>query len=93
MSYDNELKISLWKSDGTNPKAPVLKGKTTINGTEYEVALWKNDSDNPKAPTLNGKLQLPQDRPQGGQPAFKSKADWDTWNITPFDDLKGDIPF
>ena len=85
MSYDNELKISLWKSDGTNAKAPILKGKTTINGTEYEVALWKNKSDNPKAPTLNGTLQLPQDRKQGGQPAFKAEPQQEDW--------KDDIPF
>jgi len=87
MNYDNELKISLWKSDSTNPKAPILKGKTTINGTEYDVALWKNDSDNPKAPTLNGTLQLPQDRPQaGGQPAFKAA-------LPQGEDWKEDIPF
>ena len=73
MSYDKELKISLWKSDGTNAKAPILKGKATINGTEYDVALWKNDSDNPRAPTLNGKLQLPQDRHKSNQPAFKAE--------------------
>jgi len=66
----NELKIILWKSDGSNAKAPILKGKATINGTQYDVALWKNDSDNPKAPTLNGKLQLPQ---WGSQPALKSQ--------------------
>jgi len=86
MSYDNELKISLWKSDGTNAKAPILKGKTTINGTEYEVALWKNKSDNPKAPTLNGTLQLPQDRKQGGQPAFRATQPQQ-------DDFEDDIPF
>jgi len=87
MSYDNELKISLWKSEGTNAKAPILKGKATINGTEYDVALWKNDSDNPRAPTLNGKLQLPQSRPQsGGQPAFKAA-------LPQQEDWKEDIPF
>ena len=87
MTYDNEMKISLWKSDGTNPKAPVLKGKTTINGTEYEVALWKNDSDNPKAPTLNGKLQIPQDRPQiGTHSAQPTPAKVD-------DKFEDDIPF
>lgn len=85
MSYDNELKISLWKSDGSNAKAPILKGKATINGTEYEVALWKNSSDNPKAPTLNGTLQLPKSRPQSNQPAFKAAP--------PQDDFEDDIPF
>jgi hypothetical protein len=87
MSYDNELKISLWKSDGTNAKAPILKGKATINGTEYEVALWKNDSDNPRAPTLKGKLQLPQSRSEADdQPAFKAP-------LAQEEDWKEDIPF
>lgn len=86
MSYDNELKISLWKIDLPNAKAPILKGKATINGTEYEVALWKNISENPKAPMLNGTLQLPQSRPQSNQPAFKSE-------LPQQEDWKDDIPF
>ncbi len=86
MSYDNELKIALWKSDGTNPKAPILKGDATINGTKYEVALWQNDSDHPKAPTLKGNLQLPKDRPESNRPAQPAQSN-------PFESLDEDIPF
>jgi hypothetical protein len=87
MSYDNELKIALWKNNGTHPNAPIFKGDATINGTKYEVALWKNDSDHPKAPALKGDLQLPQSRPQaGGQPAFKAALPQE-------EDGNEDIPF
>ena len=86
MSYDNELKIALWKSDGTNPKAPILKGDATINGTKYDVALWKNDNNHPKAPTLKGNLQLPKDRPESNRPAVESER-------TQQDDFEDDIPF
>lgn len=86
MSYDNELKIALWKSKGTNPKAPILTGDATINGIKYEVALWKNDNNHPNAPTLKGNLQLPQHRPESNSPAVESER-------TEQDDFEDDIPF
>jgi hypothetical protein len=60
-NFDNRGQVSVWKGDGSNPKAPILKGTAVAHrnireGEELDIAFWKNESDNPKAPTLRGKL-------------------------------------
>ena len=61
VEYDNRGKVSLWKPDSDNPKAPALSGPVIAHrdikeGEEVYLSLWKNDSDNPKAPKVTGKL-------------------------------------
>lgn len=61
MSYDNRGKVSLWKNESDNERAPILKGSAIAHrdikeGEVLDVALWKNRSDNPKAPALTGNL-------------------------------------
>lgn len=68
MTYDNSGKVSLWKSQSDNEKAPILKGtvyahRDVRQGEAIDIALWKNQSDNPKAPTLTGKLSDKQEKP------------------------------
>jgi len=63
MAYDNELKIALFKFDSDNPKAPVFKGKTQVQGVNYDVSVWKQTSAQGKV-YLSGALQLSKDQPE-----------------------------
>lgn len=82
MSFDNRGKVSLWKTQSDNPKAPAASGSVVAHrdikeGEVLDLALWKNVSDNPKAPVMTGKLA---DRKVSAPPAAPE----------PFDD---EIPF
>jgi hypothetical protein len=87
MEYDNSGKVSLWKNQAENPKAPVLKGTAYAHrdikkGEPVEISLWKNDSENPKAPVLTGKVG---DKQEAKKPEPKQEA-------PAFDDID-DLPF
>ena len=82
--FDNRGKVSLWKNDSENPKAPAYKGTAVAHrdireGEVLDLALWKNDSDNPRAPQVTGKLSDKQ-----AKQAEAAKPD------APFDDA---LPF
>lgn len=43
--YDENMKIVLFQNDKQgNDKAPVMRGKVTVNNVEYEVSLWSRTS-------------------------------------------------
>ena len=57
-SYDNTGKVSLWKNESDNPKAPQFKGKFYAHrdyreGEEITLTLWSNQNANPHGPTYN----------------------------------------
>lgn len=65
-NHDNRGKISLWKPNSDNPKAPQARGKVVAHrdikeGEELDIALWRNKSDNEKAPVMTGKLSDKQE--------------------------------
>ncbi len=54
-------KVSIWRNESNNPKAPVATGKIQ---DEYgnvigEISLWLNESGNEKAPYLRGTIKPP----------------------------------
>ena len=88
--YDNKGKVSLWKRNSDNPKAPSYSGDVVAHrdiraGEVLDLALWPNQSENPKAPQVTGKLGDKQVR-EGVAPA-KPKSQQ---GVEPFED---DIPF
>lgn len=61
MEYDNRGKVSLWKTDSQNPKAPVLSGKVVAHrdikeGETLDLSLWKNDN-NGNQPIMRGEMK------------------------------------
>jgi hypothetical protein len=71
MSYDNRGKVSLWKNESDNAKAPAMKGNFVAHrdireGEEIDIALWKNNSDNPRAPIVTGNIQDKREQREPG---------------------------
>ena len=61
MEYDNRGKVSLWKTDSQNPKAPVLSGKVVAHrevkeGETLDLSLWKNEN-NGNQPIMRGEMK------------------------------------
>ena len=72
--FDNDLRGYLFpyeKHDETNERSPFLKGKLTVNGTEYRLTAWKKEKDGNKFFSIAA--QHPDDAPQqGSQPQSKA---------------------
>ena len=61
MEYDNRGKVSLWKTDSQNPKAPVLSGKVVAHrdikeGETLDLSLWKNKNSG-NQPIMRGEMK------------------------------------
>ncbi len=95
--YDDRGKVSIWKNESDNPKAPKWSGSIIAHrnireGEEIRIALWsaegnpKHENHNARAPWLRGKVSDKQARDAVfvGERQVLGK---------PAEDFDSDIPF
>lgn len=77
MSYDNNMKLSIWKNEKkTTDKHPDFTGSGEVDGVEYWVSAWRRGKDdNPKVPALKLSLQKKDDVHRKGVDSAKDAID------------------
>lgn len=82
--YDNTNRVTLWVTeqfiDGSNPKAPTLRGTVNVEGVDYSISFWLNNDLKDLEQDLADVLGDMTDE-AGKKPVFRG-------NIQPKDDNK-----